>query len=142
MKTEAKRFDELNTKELYDILALRAEVFVVEQECAYQDVDGKDQKAIHIIGWDNDEIVAYARAFGPGDYFEEASIGRVVVKNSHRTSGLGQLLIKETEKAIQNFFNTRNIELSAQSYLRKFYKDLGYEERGEEYQTVVFPSSD
>ena len=73
MKTEAKRFDELNTKELYDILALRAEVFVVEQECAYQDVDGKDQKAIHIIGWDNDEIVAYARAFGPGDYFEEAS---------------------------------------------------------------------
>ena len=78
MNFQIKTFEELNTKELYNILQLRSEVFVVEQDCVYQDIDSKDQKALHVIGYKNNKIVAYTRIFKPGDYFDNASIGRVV----------------------------------------------------------------
>ncbi len=95
-----KSFDELTKKELYDLLRLRAEVFVVEQDCVYQDVDNKDQKAHHILGYDQKELVAYTRLFKPGSYFDKASIGRVVVKESHRGSKLGYELMEASIKAI------------------------------------------
>ena len=79
-----KRFNELSTHELYVILQLRSEVFVVEQDCVYQDLDNKDQDAFHVLGVLDNEIVAYARIFKPGDYFLESSIGRIVVKKEFR----------------------------------------------------------
>ena len=133
METITKTFDELNKLELYQLLALRAEVFVVEQDCAYQDVDGKDFKALHLLGWEKAKLVAYARIFGPGDYFEEASIGRIVVQKDHRASGLGKEIVLAAQQAIFEYYKTQKIKLSAQSYLKEFYEDMGYNSIGEEY---------
>ena len=116
-----KSFNELTISEIYQILRLRSEVFVVEQDCVYQDVDDKDQKAIHLFFTDENKVVAYARIFKPGYYFKNASIGRVVVKETHRKDKLGHQLMKESIKAIQNLFNTQEITLSAQTYLQNFY---------------------
>jgi len=128
-----KEFKELSTSELYAILQLRSEVFVVEQDCVYQDLDGKDQKALHIIGSRDGKVVAYTRIFRPGHYFKEASIGRVVVKSSERKYGYGQEIMKVSINAVEKFFNETVIHLSAQLYLKKFYNSLGFEQIGEEY---------
>src|SRR5690606_7134315 len=89
-----KGFDELTVRELYAILKLRSEVFVVEQDCVYQDLDGKDEKALHVLGTRNGILVAYTRIFGPGDYFREASIGRIVVNKTERKFGYGKDIVK------------------------------------------------
>ncbi|MCK8523680.1 GNAT family N-acetyltransferase [Aquimarina sp. D1M17] len=128
-----KRFDELSTVELYKILRLRAEVFVVEQDCVYQDIDNKDQRALHVIGYKNDEVVAYTRIFDVGDYFENASIGRVVVAEKERQFGYGHDLIKESISAVADHFKTETIKISAQTYLKKFYTSHGFNQVGEEY---------
>ncbi|WP_047246896.1 GNAT family N-acetyltransferase [Maribacter thermophilus] len=128
-----KTFDELDTLELYNILRLRSAVFVVEQDCVYQDVDGKDQKALHVIGKKEGRIVAYTRIFGPGDYFEEASIGRVVVSQEERKFGYGIDIMKTSIKAVHEHLNEKKIRISAQKYLTKFYNSLGFLETGEEY---------
>ncbi len=128
-----KSFSELNINELYAILQLRSEVFVVEQDCVYQDLDFKDQKGLHVFGLKNDKIIAYTRIFKPGDYFKEASIGRVVVKDTERKYGYGYELMKVSIKAVQSEFNTIIVTISAQVYLTKFYKSLGFEKVGEEY---------
>ncbi|WP_298314903.1 GNAT family N-acetyltransferase [uncultured Aquimarina sp.] len=128
-----KRFNELELIELYKILRLRAEVFVVEQDCVYQDIDNKDQKALHVIGYKNDEVVAYTRIFNAGDYFENASIGRVVVSEDARKYGYGHDLIKKSIEGIQEEFQTDQIKISAQCYLEKFYKKHGFKQIGEEY---------
>lgn len=133
MEISIKTFTELSTLELHDILQLRSEVFVVEQNCVYQDVDGKDKKAIHIIGRKNGEVVAYTRVFRPGEYFKNASIGRVVVKASQRQYGLGKIIMKSTIGYIENNLKPGSIELSAQTYLLKFYNSLGFKEKGTEY---------
>ncbi len=130
---EVKRFDELSVIGLYKILRLRAQVFVVEQDCVYQDIDNKDQKALHVIGYKNDEVVAYTRLFDTGDYFENASIGRVVVSEKERKYGCGHDLIKESIKAIEVFFKTNTIKISAQTYLKRFYESHGFKQIGEEY---------
>ncbi|WP_274474973.1 GNAT family N-acetyltransferase [Mangrovimonas aestuarii] len=128
-----KPFNELNTSELYDLLQLRSEVFVVEQDCVYQDVDGKDQKALHILGYKNRNLVSYTRIFSSGDYFEQASIGRVVVKERERKYGYGYEIMKASIKAVENYFNTTQITISAQCYLKTFYNNLGFKEVGESY---------
>lgn len=130
---ETKSFSELTTQELYDALQLRAEVFVVEQDCVYQDVDGKDQKALHVLGYSNDKLVAYTRIFKPGDYFEEASIGRVVVKESEREHHYGYAIMEASIQVIEEVFNENEIKISAQTYLNKFYSNLGFKAVGEEY---------
>ncbi len=130
---EVKRFDELSTVELYKILRLRAEVFVVEQDCVYQDIDNKDQKALHVIGYKNNEVVAYTRLFDAGLYFEDPSIGRVVVSQKERKYGYGHDLIKESIKAVKIHYNTQKIKISAQTYLKKFYETHGFKQIGEEY---------
>ncbi len=130
---QIKTFAQLTTKELYDILQLRSEVFVAEQDCVYQDIDGKDEKAMHLFAYKNDVLVAYARLFGPGDYFEDASIGRVVVKEIERKYGYGHQLMKAANIAVETHFNTSKIHLSAQQYLVKFYNTHGYKEVGEGY---------
>jgi len=128
-----KTFQELTINELYDLLQLRSEVFVVEQNCVYQDIDGKDIKALHVIGKKNNKIVAYTRIFKPGDYFEYASVGRVVVRNIERQHKYGYDLMEASIKTIKDYFNTTTIELSAQVYLKKFYNTLGFQEVGVEY---------
>ncbi|WP_318311003.1 GNAT family N-acetyltransferase [Flagellimonas crocea] len=133
MQVSVKTFDELSTTELYQILRLRSEVFVVEQDCAYQDVDNKDQKAIHVLGIKEGEIVAYTRIFGPGDYFKNTSIGRVVVSKNQRKYGLGKEIMQASLVAIDQRFPNSAIEISAQSYLLKFYTELGFTAFGDEY---------
>ncbi len=131
--TTAKTFSELNIEELYQILRLRSEVFVVEQDCVYQDIDNKDQNAIHLYYIDNDEIVAYTRIFKGGDYYENPSIGRVVVSKKERGKDLGKKIMIDSIEYIKQNIKGEKIELSAQKYLDKFYEDLGFYKIGEDY---------
>ena len=133
LKWEIKRFEELSLNELYQILHLRSEVFVVEQNCVYQDIDGKDHKALHVFGLFESEILAYARLFKPKDYFEKASIGRVVVSESCRDKKLGHILIRESIEGIRNHFGESQITISAQLYLKKFYESHGFVQTSQMY---------
>lgn len=133
MEVFVKTFDQLSNRELYQIMQLRSEVFVVEQDCAYQDLDGRDEKALHIFGVKEGNIVAYTRVFGPGDYFENVSIGRVVVNKKQRKFGFGKVIMEASLKEVQKKFPEATIELSAQTYLIKFYEDLGFKTQGEGY---------
>ena len=130
---KTKTFDELLTQELYQILRLRSEVFVVEQNCVYQDIDNKDQKALHLFGIVEGEIIAYSRLFKPGDYFEFSSIGRVVVAEKHRDKNFGHELIDQSILEINRRFNVQNITISAQLYLKKFYESHGFVATSETY---------
>jgi len=131
--TFIKKFNELSITELYNILSLRSEVFVVEQDCVYQDIDNKDQKALHLFILKEDEVIAYTRLFNKGEYFTEASIGRVVVQEKYRKEGLGHVLIKESIKAILTNYNTSKITISAQTHLKSFYESHGFTQVGKEY---------
>ena len=133
LEITVKTFEELTIYELYELLQLRSEVFVVEQDCVYQDIDGKDRKALHIIGTKKGKIVAYTRCFPPGVYFDEAAIGRVVVAHSERKYGYGHDIMKASKEAIKKRFETEAIKLSAQTYLIKFYKAHGFQTTGTEY---------
>ncbi|MDA0177960.1 GNAT family N-acetyltransferase [Mesoflavibacter profundi] len=128
-----KSFNQLTTNELYDVLQLRSEVFVVEQDCVYQDIDGKDQNALHVLGIKDNKIVAYTRLFKPGDYFNLASIGRVVVKENQRMHKYGYDIMEASIKAIKTNYNTTDIKISAQCYLKRFYNNLNFFEVGEQY---------
>ena len=133
MNIVIKYFHELTTQELYNILQLRSEVFVVEQNCIYQDIDGKDPKAVHIFIKENKDVLAYSRVFNEGEYFENPSIGRVVVKKEKRGTELGKKIMVEGAKYIKETFTNKKIEISAQKYLKDFYSELGYEFTGNEY---------
>ena len=128
-----KIFTELDKEELYQILRLRSEVFVVEQDCVYQDIDNKDQIATHLFYKKEEEIIGYTRIFKKGDYYENPSIGRVVVSKNKRGKDLGKEIMLESMKYIKNNIKGEKIELSAQVYLDNFYKDLGFYSKGEEY---------
>ena len=123
---EIKPFKALSPEEVYQILQLRSEVFVVEQNCVYQDIDGKDAKALHVLGWFEGQLVAYARLFGRGDYFENASIGRVLVKQAYRDKKFGHDLIRVAIRGIEEAFHTTQITISAQLYLQRFYESHGF----------------
>ena len=128
-----KTFDQLSLEELYFLLQLRSEVFVVEQDCVYQDVDGKDQKALHVIGKKDNTIIAYTRIFKAGDYFKEASIGRVVVAKNLRHFNYGSEIMEASIDAIKKNFNTNEIKISAQLYLKDFYNSFGFKTTGSSY---------
>jgi ElaA protein len=123
----------LEKSDLYQIIQLRNQVFVVEQNCIYQDADDKDQKAFHLFAKQNDKIIAYARMFKSGDYFDNASIGRVVVNPTFRKQHLGKKLMQKAIDFVLNDLKENSIEISAQTYLIKFYKDLGFIPFGKEY---------
>ena len=133
LEIKSKTFEELSTQELYELLQLRSEVFVVEQSCVYQDVDGKDQKAIHVLGYKNGKLVAYTRLFKAGDYFDMTSVGRVVVVENERTHSYGFDIMNATIRTAEERFGKGPIKVSAQSYLKKFYNNLGFKEVGEGY---------
>jgi len=128
-----KTFDELSANELYELLQLRAEIFVVEQNCAYQDLDEKDKKALHLMGYNRGKLISYARILAPGVSYKEASIGRVVVAISYRKKGTGKELMHEAIKATLEKFKTNEIVISAQQYLERFYSDLNFVTESESY---------
>ncbi|MBT8271466.1 MAG: GNAT family N-acetyltransferase [Bacteroidia bacterium] len=130
---KARPFKDLNTDDIYEILRLRSEVFVVEQNCVYQDIDNKDQKAIHVLGYKGKDLVAYARLFKPGYYFKAATIGRVVVKRNERANNYGRDIMIATIKAAEDYYKAAEITVSAQTYLIVFYNELGFIEHGDTY---------
>ncbi|PWA05576.1 GNAT family N-acetyltransferase [Flavobacterium psychrotolerans] len=128
-----KSFEALSVSELYSILKLRSEVFVVEQNCIYQDIDNKDYKALHLVGEYQGKIIAYSRLFKPGDYFERASIGRVVIDVNYRDKKWGHDLMQQAISGIESHFGETKITISAQLYLRKFYESHGFTKTSDMY---------
>ena len=129
-----KRFSGLSRIELYTLLQLRSEVFVVEQSCAFQDMDGYDEIALHLLGYtEAGELAAYARLFAPLRLYEQASIGRVVTAPRHRGQGLGRQLLQEALAQCAARFKGRPIKIGAQQYLRAFYESFGFVAEGERY---------
>jgi ElaA protein len=128
-----KKFADLTTHELYAILELRSKIFVVEQNCVYQDMDYKDQKALHLLGKFEDKIVCYSRLFAAGDYFENASIGRVVIDANFRDRKWGHAMMQEAIRAIDFYFKEKKITISAQLYLKQFYENNGFKQTSEVY---------
>lgn len=128
-----KAFAALSVHELYDLLRLRSEVFVVEQNCVYLDIDGKDKKGLHLFGEYEGEIVACVRLFKPGISFDNASIGRVAVATQHRDKKWGHELMRQSIAAIESEFNETKITIGAQLYLKKFYESHGFVQSSEMY---------
>ncbi|WP_297508486.1 GNAT family N-acetyltransferase [Flavobacterium sp.] len=126
-KFKIKRFNELSLDELYQCMKLRSLVFVVEQNCVYLDIDSKDDQALHVLGYQNDCLMAYARLFDKGAYFDETSIGRVVVHPDFRRINAGHALMEAAIQAVYNTFGIQPITISAQLYLQKFYESHGFE---------------
>ena len=133
MNWTIKRFDDLSLDELYKILQLRTEVFIVEQNCVYNDPDGKDQPAWHLMAIEDGKLVAYTRILPPGVSYSDPAIGRVVTSSSKRRSGLGRELMRRSIEACEKLFGKTSITLSAQVYLQNFYESLGFIVVGEEY---------
>jgi ElaA protein len=121
-----KKFDELSPAELYAILQLRSEVFVVEQNCVYQDLDDKDQPCWHFMGWRENKLLAYTRIIPPGISYDEASIGRVVTSPSARGEGLGKELMERSISQVETLIGKVPIRIGAQLYLLQFYTSLGF----------------
>ena len=122
MKITVFKYQDLSPDRLYEILKLRSEVFVVEQKCAYQDLDNKDEKALHLVGEENNKIIAYTRIFKKGDFFKYSSIGRVLVKKDYRNKNYGRKIMKSSIDRLKKDPKEEKIELSAQKYLLKFYQ--------------------
>ncbi|HEM3517748.1 TPA: GNAT family N-acetyltransferase [Streptococcus suis] len=142
MQWEIKSFDQLSLQELYGILTLRVDVFVVEQACPYPEVDGKDPNCLHLLGMDNGELVAYLRILPAGLSYDEVSIGRVVIKPSHRGKGLGRPMMEQAIHFITNEWKERQIKIGAQAHLEKFYSSLGFEPVSEVYLEDDIPHLD
>ena len=130
---QTTNFSQLRGNDLYDVLHLRQAVFVVEQACLYQDLDGLDQRAAHVLCRDGDELVAYLRCLPPGASYRESSIGRIVVASSHRDSGLGRELVRRGIDYNLVRWPGSGIRINAQAYLRDFYIALGFDPVGAEY---------
>jgi ElaA protein len=128
-----EEFNALTAKQLFEIYKLRSEVFIVEQNCAYQDIDDMDASAKHVMLFDKDVLAAYARILPPGISYKEPAIGRVVVKKTFRGKDLGKLLMQQCIDQLQDTYTNSEIVISAQSYLLKFYSDLGFKAEGKEY---------
>ena len=128
-----KKFDELSPHELYSILQLRNEVFVVEQNCVFQDADNKDQLSYHFMAWDNEKLVGYTRIVPPGIIYKQASIGRVVTSPSIRHNGIGKELMKKSIESIHKLFGVVSIKIGAQLYLQKFYSSFGFQQTSNVY---------
>ena len=131
-----KKFSDLTLDEFHNILQLRIQVFVVEQDCPYPELDGRDKMAYHFFAFAENnpsQIIAYTRIFKPGDYYKEAAIGRVVVHPDFRKDGLGYELMLKTIAQTEALFQTKNIKIGAQTYLKFFYESLGFKKKGKDY---------
>ena len=128
-----KQFDELTAKELYAILQLRNEVFVVEQHCVFQDADDKDQGSYHLMGMQNEKLVAYTRIVPPAYIYKEASIGRVVTSPAVRRHVAGRLLMQQSIQKLYDLFGNMPIKIGAQLYLKNFYESFGFKQISDVY---------
>lgn len=137
-----KKFDELTLEELYEILKLRSEVFVVEQNCIYNDIDGKDKTSFHVIIKENNEITAYLRVLPPGISYENASLGRVLVAKDARGMGYAKAIVTEGINCVLRNFNTNKITIGAQEYLKDFYSEFGFKPVSEVYDEDGIPHLD
>jgi ElaA protein len=138
LKWTVKKFDDLTPHELYAILQLRSEVFVVEQNCVFQDMDHKDQQCYHLMGWQNasdqsPELIAYTRLVPPGALYELPSIGRVVISLVARGCGMGKLLMEKSIEELRYLFGNTPIKIGAQLYLKAFYQSLSFEQSSDIY---------
>ncbi|MEQ8586201.1 MAG: GNAT family N-acetyltransferase [Thalassobaculaceae bacterium] len=124
------RWDQLDRDQVYAILKARVDIFVVEQECPYPEIDGKDPQAWHLLGYDGHPsggvLLAYARLFAPGDYYDEPAVGRVLTTPAARGRGLGRLLMAECHRFSEARYGTAAVRLNGQGYLLQFYESLGY----------------
>lgn len=134
-----KSFDELTNHELYNMLRLRSDVFVVEQNCPYLDLDNKDQKGFHLLYYVDNELAGVTRLLPKGISYDEVSIGRVVIAKSHRGLGLGVKLMEASIEGCEEKFGKGPIRISAQYHLSKFYQSLGFVEQGEVYDEDGIP---
>ena len=128
-----KKFDELTPYELYAILQLRNEVFVVEQNCVFQDADNKDQPSYHLMAWDGDALAGYTRLVPPGVAYEFPSIGRVITSPQKRRTGIGKILMQKSIEETEKLFGKNSIRLGAQLYLKKFYELFGFQQTSDVY---------
>lgn len=137
-----KTFSELTTTELYEIIKARVNVFVVEQDCPYPDLDDYDQKAIHLWAEKEGEVLAYCRIFDKGIKYPETSIGRVITTENGRGTGLGKQLISYAIDVIENRLGTTEVRISAQDYLLKFYSGFGFVDTGKKYLEDNIPHTE
>jgi len=128
-----KKFEALTPYELYNILKLRSEVFVVEQNCVFLDMDDKDQACDHLMGTHDNELVAYVRIVPPGVAYDEVSIGRVVSSPKYRGTGAGRELMIKAIDTVAEIYGKQPIRIGAQLYLKNFYSSLGFEPQGDIY---------
>lgn len=142
MKWEIKTFEQLSLQELYNILTLRTDVFVVEQACPYPEIDGKDPNCFHLLGTDNGELVAYLRILPAGISYDEVSIGRVVIKEIYRGKGLDRPMMMQAIHYITTEWKESQIKIGAQAHLAKFYGSLGFEVVSEVYLEDDIPHLD
>lgn len=142
IRFEARAFEALSPRALYDVLALRQRVFVVEQRCLYEDADGKDATALHVLGWEGERLVAYARVLPEGARFPERSIGRVVVAPEARGRGLARALMNRALAVVRDRHGDVPLALAAQSHLEPFYASFGFARRGAEYDEDGIPHVD
>ncbi|MBW3112469.1 GNAT family N-acetyltransferase [Bacillus sp. MCCB 382] len=142
MSWKVKSFTDLSTHELYELLQVRTEVFVVEQECAYLEVDGKDLHSYHLYREENGEVVAYARLLPAGVSYEQPSIGRVLVKEGYRGKGLANELVKRGLAFIHEEWGQQQVKIQAQEYLREFYGSFGFRAITETYLDDGIPHID
>ena len=133
MEFKVLRFEDLSLDQLYAILQLRSAIFVVEQDCVYQDLDGLDRDAIHVLGIKEDQLVAYARLLKPGAYYPEPAIGRIVTDPEKRGRSLGKQIVDATIQECRKQFLGENIKIMAQSYLIDFYKSFGFTVTSDEF---------
>lgn len=126
-------FDELTTSELYGILRLRSEVFVLEQRCCYLDADNKDQRSHHLSGYRNGELMAFSRIVPPGLSYEYPAIGRIVVSPRGRGTGYGIELLRVSIQKLEELYGNVPIRIGAQLYLKRFYESFGFRQSGEIY---------
>jgi ElaA protein len=128
-----RSFDSLSARELYAVISAREAVFVVEQNCPYQDADGLDVDAAHLIGWDGELVAAYLRVLDPGVKYSWPSIGRVLTAKSHRGSGAGRQALIEAMRFVPTRFPKQNVRISAQAHLERFYGEFGFVKVSEPY---------
>jgi len=133
IRWQLTKFDELTSYELYAILQLRNEVFVVEQNCVFQDADNKDQRSHHLMGWSDDRLIAYSRLIPAGIAYDFVSIGRVVTAPDKRKNGTGKELMNEALKASVKLFGNVSIKLGAQLYLKRFYESFEFVQSSDIY---------
>ena len=139
IKFKVKKFKALSVDELYDLLHLRQQIFVIEQNCIYLDADGIDKKCFHLLGFVNNKIVAYARIIPEGISYKTPSIGRVVIDEKHRGNKYAYKLMQKAIEVTIEKFNTKKVTISAQLYLKEFYQNLGFKTIGEVYLDCNLP---